>query len=267
MRRFWLSLLFAACTGTPQLVPAQTVVKVGYPDKQAQRVVGAAWRNNKIETAWCAVKTDTVVRTADKWTYMGIYVDSVKPAYTVYASVDEVKAVCQPAALPMIHTHPGGKDCNFSGPDVEAANAANRDWGRPWEAIVCGDSSWVFYFTGPARKVAPARKPAPFIRKAAVVGSAAAFGVVGGLIDRDHGDYRDDFVPRVDKLAHNFGSVICAKAIGDRYGGVVGTLACVAMGAGIEFGQSRHGGYASWRFDFVYDIGGSLIGGLWSRSK
>lgn len=92
----------------------------------------------------------------------------------------------------------------------------------------------------------------------------SAGGYVGGLIDRDHGGYRDDLVPRVDKLAHGFGSVILARLIADRAGPLWGLASCAAAGAALEQGQSRNHGYASWHYDFVYDVGGCATGVLWS---
>lgn len=92
----------------------------------------------------------------------------------------------------------------------------------------------------------------------------SAGGYAAGLIDRDHGGYRDDLVPRVDKLAHGFGSVILARFIADRAGPLWGLASCAAAGAALEQGQSRNHGYASWRYDFVYDLGGCVSGALWS---
>ena len=71
-------------------------------------------------------------------------------------------------------------------------------------------------------------------------------------------------MPRVDKLAHGFGSVILARVIADRAGPLWGLASCAATGAALEQGQSRNHGYASWRYDFVYDVGGCASGVLWS---
>lgn len=98
-----------------------------------------------------------------------------------------------------------------------------------------------------------------------VVLLSAGIGSIVGMIDRDAGNYRDSLFPHVDKQSHAFGSTIAARALSDRFGRRWGFLACVALGAGIEFGQSRRGGYASWRYDFPYDVGGCTAGALWSR--
>jgi hypothetical protein len=97
-----------------------------------------------------------------------------------------------------------------------------------------------------------------------VVLVAAVAGVGIGFVDRDAGGYRDSLFPHSDKQAHFLGSVVAARALSDKFGRKWGFLACVAIGAGIEAGQSRNGGYASWR-DGVYDVGGCTAGALWSR--
>lgn len=98
-----------------------------------------------------------------------------------------------------------------------------------------------------------------------VVLLSAGIGSIVGMIDRDAGGYRDSLFPASDKQAHAFGSVIAARALSDKFGARWGWLACVALGAGIEAGQSRAGGYASWKYDFPYNVGGCTAGALWSR--
>jgi hypothetical protein len=97
------------------------------------------------------------------------------------------------------------------------------------------------------------------------VGAGIALGLVIGAVDRDHGGYKDDLIPKVDKLAHGFGSQICAKWVGDRINRAWAFVSCGAMGAAIEYGQSRNGGYASWKYDLPYDLVGSAIGALWGK--
>lgn len=93
--------------------------------------------------------------------------------------------------------------------------------------------------------------------------AASAAGFAGGRADRDAGGYADDFRPRVDKLAHGFGSTIAGRAFSDRVGPGWGVLSCAALGSALELGQSRDHGRASLQ-DATYDAGGCLVGSTWS---
>lgn len=120
-------------------------------------------------------------------------------------------------------------------------------------------------YVPPALQV-PAPKATSWLRGLSYIGGSAVVGYAGGLVDRDHGGYKDDLIPRVDKLAHSSMSAICAREISDRIGMAWGWVSCVAMGAALEKGQSRNGGYASWGFDFPYDMFGTTSGMLWAKA-
>ena len=93
---------------------------------------------------------------------------------------------------------------------------------------------------------------------------ALALGYVGGTRDHDPGGYRDSFAFHPDKQAHFAFSVILAKAVADGTSVKLGFATCLVAGLAWEWGQSRHGGYAS-KYDAAYDFGGCAIGSAWGR--